>query len=283
MVKKIVVLCLTLVLPLTGLIMFVDGYLPAGAQNTSLAEAAIVQAPDLSLIKTVGTDPGICATNQTITLPVGGGEVTYCYKVTNTGDVTLARHTLVDDQLGTILTNFPYSLSPGASAFITKAAQITTTTMNVATWTGFNPGPVDVTSDTDTAVVVVTAPAPAIVLTKTVGTDPALCASNSTLFLPVGGGEVTYCYRVRNTGNITFSRHTLADDQLGSILTDFPYSLSPGASAFITQSAQITTTTINSATWTVSNPAPSAETAESTAVATVFVGYRLYLPVILRE
>jgi hypothetical protein len=154
--------------------------------------------------------------------------------------------------------------------------------VNSATWTGSNPGPFDVTSATDTAVVIVSVPEPAIVLTKTVGTDPALCAPTGTLFLPVGGGEVTYCYRIRNTGNITLSQHTLLDDQLGTILTGFPFNLSPGASVFLTQSVQITSTTINSATWTAFNPGPT-ETAEATAVAIVFVGYRHYLPVILCE
>ena len=48
-----------------------------------------------------------------------GTPVTYCYTVTNTGAVALDFHTLVDDQLGTVLDNFFYALAPGASVFVT--------------------------------------------------------------------------------------------------------------------------------------------------------------------
>jgi hypothetical protein len=67
----------------------------------------------------------------------------------------LTQHTLVDNELGTILNNFPYSLTPGASAFITQSTMITYTTINTATWTAFNPGPVNTAVATDTATVTV--------------------------------------------------------------------------------------------------------------------------------
>jgi hypothetical protein len=46
-------------------------------------------------------------------------------------------------------------LAPGASAFLTQAAVIANTTINSATWTAFNPGPVNSTATVDTATVVV--------------------------------------------------------------------------------------------------------------------------------
>ncbi len=71
-------------------------------------------APAIELVKTVGTDPGVCAPDSNITVPAGT-EVYYCYTVTNTGDVTLNLHDLVDDQLGTLFTGFAYALTPGSS------------------------------------------------------------------------------------------------------------------------------------------------------------------------
>ena len=61
-----------------------------------------VEAPSyaIDLVKTVGTDPSACAATNEITLPPGGGTAVYCYEVTNTGNVTLAIHDLVDDHLG---------------------------------------------------------------------------------------------------------------------------------------------------------------------------------------
>ncbi|MBP7686688.1 MAG: proprotein convertase P-domain-containing protein [Thermoflexales bacterium] len=227
-------------------------------------------AAAITLNKTVGTDPAVCATTDNVTLPIGGGEVTYCYEVKNTGNIPLESQTLVDSELGTVLNNFPYTLNPGASAFITASATITQTTVNTATWTAFNPGPTNTAEATDTAIVVVPAAVPSISLDKTVGTDPAACAATDQITLPTGGGQVTYCYEVKNTGNVTFTLHNLVDSARGTILNDFPYELAPGASAFLTDSTTITQTTINTATWTAFNPGPT-NTAVATDTATVNV------------
>lgn len=252
----------------------------AAAPGARAQSPAAPQAPSITLAKTVGTNPAVCATGDIITLPPGGGEVFYCYEVTNTGDHALNQHTLVDDQLGTILSGFTYHLSPGASAFLTQSAVITTTTVNTATWTASNPGPIDVVVATDSAEVIV--PVPAIVVTKTVGLDPAICAPTSTITLPVGGGIVTYCYEVENTGGVTLTRHTLVDDHLGTILSNFQFPLAPGASAFLTQSATISSTTINVATWTASNPGPTDEVSAADS-ATVIVEAFQYLPFVRRD
>ena len=94
--------------------------------------------PSITLSKTVGTDTNVCATTDAITVTVGT-EVTYCYEVTNTGELTLNLHDLVDSELGVILDDFPYALTPGASAFRElMTVTINDTTLNTATWTAFN-------------------------------------------------------------------------------------------------------------------------------------------------
>ena len=65
--------------------------------------------PSIVLNKTVGTDPLACATTDEIVLPPGGGEVIYCYEVTNTGDLTLNLHDLDDSELGNLLGVFQMS------------------------------------------------------------------------------------------------------------------------------------------------------------------------------
>ena len=84
---------------------------------------------------------------------VPGTDVYYCYEVTNTGNVTMTLHDLVDTQLGTILDDFPLALAPGASVSLTDTATVTETTTNAAVWTAFNPGPTDVALATATATV----------------------------------------------------------------------------------------------------------------------------------
>ena len=243
---------------------------------------ALTEDASIVLTQTVGLDPAICATTDSITLTIGGGTVIYCYRVTNTGDVTLTRHTLVDEHLGTVLSNFPYTLNPGASAYLTQSVVITETTVNSATWTAFNPGPVDEVSDSDGTQVNVALAEPEIMLEKTVGTEPAVCATAESLTLPLGGGSVTYCYRVTNTGDITLTRHTLVDEHLGSLLLDFPYTLAPGASAFLTETTVVSNTTISSATWTAFNPGPVDEASDTDSTAVV-IEYEVYLPILRWE
>ncbi|MEZ4767464.1 MAG: proprotein convertase P-domain-containing protein [Caldilineales bacterium] len=98
--------------------------------------------PSISLEKTVGTTAGVCAGTSNISV-APGTTVYYCYTVTNTGDVTLDLHDLVDDQLGTIFTGFAYALAPGSSvstvdAGLTISAVINANTTNVGTWTAYN-------------------------------------------------------------------------------------------------------------------------------------------------
>ena len=127
---------------------------PALSDGLAIQFTPIPQ-PAITLTKTVGTDSSVCALTDAITLPPSGGEVTYCFTVENTGEVTFALHDLEDSELGDILTGFSYSLTPGASVFLTQTATITATTVNTATWTAYNAGPVDVVTATDTATVTV--------------------------------------------------------------------------------------------------------------------------------
>ena len=103
--------------------------------------------PSITLAKTVGTTPGVCAATSNIT--VAAGTTVYdCYTVANTGGTTLSLHDLVDDHLGTIFTGLNYVLTPGSSvntvaAGLSIPAVINATTTNTAIWTAYNAGGVD--------------------------------------------------------------------------------------------------------------------------------------------
>ena len=72
------------------------------------------QSATISLTKTVGTVPAVCAPTNIISVATGT-DVYYCYHVENTGVVTFEYHTLDDDQLGNLLNAFPQTLAPGAT------------------------------------------------------------------------------------------------------------------------------------------------------------------------
>lgn len=268
--RKLVVVVLATLLSLTLLILLLA---PSAASSASGAP----QAPAIVLTQTVGTNPALCATTKSITLGVAGGAAIPCYTIRNVGNVTLTRHTLVDSHLGSILNDFPYMLVPGASAFITQSVVITHTRVSTGTWTANNPGPTDQVSASSAITVHVPPRQPAISLEQTVGLNPAVCATEERLALPPSGGEVVFCYRVVNSGNISLTRHTLVDSHLGTILNNFPYTLVPGASAFLTQTATITHTTVSTGTWTAYNPGPSDEATASGATH-VIVAYWNHLP-----
>ncbi len=83
---------------------------------------------------------------------------------------------------------------------------------------------------------------------KTVGANPTECANTFFVFVDKDS-EVTYCYEVNNTGEVTFDMHDLADDKLGMLLDDFTYSLAPGEFYMFTTTAIITQDTVNNAVW----------------------------------
>lgn len=57
-----------------------------------------------------------------------------------------------------------------------------------------------------------------IVLTKTVGVNPGVCAATTAIVVNQGT-SVYYCALVRNTGNVTLTTHTLSDPALGLNVT----------------------------------------------------------------
>jgi hypothetical protein len=119
----------------------------------------VVAVPDsISLVKTVGTVPDVCATTSTISVPAGT-TVYYCYTVTNNTSVTLGTHSLTDDKLGMLLTTADYDLASGASVNTvalgaTVTATINETTTNTATWTAFTDPGVPFSADASATVTV---------------------------------------------------------------------------------------------------------------------------------
>ena len=98
----------------------------------------------IQIVKTAGNAPdGTTLRTETI-----GEAVTYTYKVTNTGRTYLKNVEVTDDKLGTIGT-VTGTLAPGASATLTKAAEISVDTTNIGTVTGTPCDENGTTLDTD--------------------------------------------------------------------------------------------------------------------------------------
>jgi hypothetical protein len=122
--------------------------------NARFIEPINLVEPAIELVKTVGTDSSTCGSSNDITVS-SGTAVYYCYTVTNTGNITLTTHDLVDSALGTILDNFSFALQPEASVWLTMTTTIENTTVNTATWTAYYDTQIYVSS---TATATVTVP-----------------------------------------------------------------------------------------------------------------------------
>ena len=85
------------------------------------------------LVVTVGTEPGVCAHTEAITV-MAGTPVYYCFQMANPGDVRLGVHDLFDDQLGDVLSGYTYDLFPGETLTRIEAALPTKTAVSTATW-----------------------------------------------------------------------------------------------------------------------------------------------------
>jgi hypothetical protein len=210
-------------------------------------------APALELTTTVGLadnfcvdpmDPDNCSQPPSESIQIAPGEeAVIAYSVLNIGDTVLGSHTLVDSELGTILSGFPFSLQPASTAYVTQrvAAPLTPGTYpRAATWTAGSGGPA---SDSDAySIVVVT---PELMLDVTIGLAADVCSdpqdagtcsaptTDTVLFQP--GQALAIAYRVSNVGPTAFEMHDLVDDELGIILNDFPFTLMPANNVFVVQ------------------------------------------------
>lgn len=168
----------------------------------SLGTFTLAAAGAVSLSKTVGTEPGVCAPTNSINVPPGT-TVYYCYTATNVGAVTLTSHTLVDDQLGTIFSGLNYNLTPGSSidtlaAGLSIPAVISNTTTNTAVWTASGPEG-EAASGSASATVTVEAP-----LTYEVAgiANPTLGGTVECVPASVVSGGSATCYATANAGYV---------------------------------------------------------------------------------
>jgi len=153
----------------------------------------------------------IVKTPSVTTLPAGGGDVTYTYVVTNTGDVPLSTISVSDNKCSAVAyvsgdTNDDGVLDLTETWTYTCTATLSATTTNTATATGHY-GDTTVTDTAEATVTVAAASAPAIHVVKSA--DPTT--------LPAGGGPVEYTYLVTNTGNIALTGVTVTDDKCATV------------------------------------------------------------------
>lgn len=110
-----------------------------------------------------------------------------------------------------------------------------------------------------------------ITFLKTVGLTANDCyEGKGHEFVAAPATLVTYCYIALNTGTVTFTNHTVVDEQLGVLANDLAYELTPAgtdnAAAYFSVSRLLTTTVTSKATWTAKNNTTTASSSDQTRV-----------------
>lgn len=143
--------------PQTGLIFPTVTSAVGGRYGPNLRFAT--PAPEVELQMTAATDGRsyVCGVETSFALPAGS-DIFPCYSIANTGNAPLTRHDLVDSRSGAVLTDFPYTLLPGSSAFLNLIASSPSAGAWSSTWTAYNPGPFEQVSDSDALGVTVLPP-----------------------------------------------------------------------------------------------------------------------------
>ncbi len=197
------------------------------------------------LTKTVGTDPQVCATGNTLQVDVGQN-VYYCFEITNQTDKTLDIHRIADSEVGDILNNFAFALAPATTVFVTAEQTIYSDVIGTATWTAEDVDTTTIYTSVDSTTVTVSPP---LQLRKTVGTDPGACSLTDKIMVDPGT-NVYHCFEIANLSQADFNVHDLVDSEVGTILNSFNFLLSPGSVVFVTAEQLVNSTVVGFATWT---------------------------------
>ncbi|MGO2559315.1 DUF7507 domain-containing protein [Brachybacterium sp.] len=174
---------------------------------------------------------------------VEGEVVTFTFTATNTGNVTLTDVTVADDLEGLSAIEFGVwpggegTLAPGQSVTATASYVLTQADVdaggvdNRATATGIPPNGGEPPTPEDETTVPVT-PAPAIALQKS-----GALADGA---VPATGQSVDYSFTVTNTGNVTLTDVTVADELEG--LSEISYGQWPSAEGTLAPGQSVTAT-----------------------------------------
>ena len=185
-----------------------------------------------------------------------GTDITYCFRITNTGNTTL-KNVLLTNALLVYAETLVVSLPPGVSVLVSFPGRMTsafTNTLNVAASPTTNDGRsiLDLADAThsDTSSVGLLSHTPKISVSNTVylgsGDGGAKCAFGVEMVQAGYNSEVTYCFTIRNDGNTYFNDVSLSNQILGHENVTIGV-LAPNASTTYSVGGLITGTMLNTA------------------------------------
>ncbi|MBX3015876.1 MAG: hypothetical protein KF832_30430 [Caldilineaceae bacterium] len=209
-----------------------------------------VGTASLQVVTTVGrtTDPAPCPTTTALAVPANT-PVKYCITVRNTGTLPLIRHHLRVPLFGVDVPSFELDepIPANQSLVITNSLSalgiaqrliytVTDEIANTAIFTAYTAHGVAATGQASAVALIGQT---STTLTDTLSADAAQCGTVTTLDI-TSGRPVYHCLRLRNTGTLTFTQHTIQWQQSSSsallVNRTITETLPPGQSLLITTS-----------------------------------------------
>ena len=170
--------------------------------------------------ETCGSASGDCQAD----LPAGGGQVSYTYTITNTGDATANNVSVEDDKLGTVPGSPIAALEPGKTVMLFASQFVAATTLNTVTASG-NEG----SCETSASAAVV---APCVLGYPFTSSDPrtSVAFNESEVlraFRPpvVGPGERLMVFYNDEHALTLGARQVLVKSNSGTVTTGFPFTV----------------------------------------------------------
>jgi gliding motility-associated-like protein/uncharacterized repeat protein (TIGR01451 family) len=235
----------------------VAGVSPKGTSK-SASDTEVVTIPELPSV----------TLDKTGVLSEDGNTITYTFKITNTGNVTLNGITLVDAKItGEYTPAVPLSIPAGTNASVTATYLVSLAEKdagvvnNTATVTGVSPKG---TSKSATDTEVVTIPElPSVTLDK-------------TGVLSADGNTITYTFKITNTGNVTLNNVLLSDPKITTAYSTLvPPTMAAGTNTSVTATYLVSLAekdagvVNNTATVTGVSPKGTSKNATDTEVVTI--------------
>ncbi len=208
-----------------------DDPIPSLTPPTDQDDAEVdVILPGILLEKTVytGHDAGLSCPGLEYVLVRENDPITYCFTISNTGDVALVNVTLTDTNLTpNVLINLG-NLPAFSSTSVFVEVFAADSLINTARVEGVPPAGPPVTS-VDTAEVEVIRPAIRLEKTVFLGWDAGASCPGVEQVSGLTGDELTYCFLVENIGDSILTNIVVSDPLIGpvTLLTD---TLLPGES-----------------------------------------------------
>ncbi|GAB2588407.1 hypothetical protein GCM10009593_29220 [Microlunatus antarcticus] len=247
---------------------------PDGTTLTSAADSTttpLLTSSALTLTKTAGAPADVNADGRTD----AGDTITYAFRVTNTGSLTVRAVAVTDPRLAAPATCPTTTLAPGASTTCTATYTITQTDVdagtvdNTATAAGTDPTGAAVVSD-PSSTRTPTSRVATLALVKTAGAPVDLNGNGRT----DAGDRVDYRFALTNTGAVTLAAPAVADPRLTAPAACPAGPLAPGASVVCTAPYTITQDDVdagsvpNTATATATSPAGATVTSNASSTTT---------------